>query len=254
MRVYPGSELGSSEEFMSGEYTYLENDEIYSLVVGESENKSGEVNVNPVKRVLNLSPGTVVYGMVENILGSMAIVSIIPAENEEDVRYANPDIWAALHISKLGYGYVKEMRDVLMIGDIIRAEVIKYSPRKNVVDISMEGKGLGVVIPRFGRKIKPKSSSSARDRGSRDRGTGHRSRERSLSHRRSSRRTSYNDHSAGRGRTHRGHEHERNHSEVPKYKKSYETNRRKRVYGKTETKHSKREQVVNKIKKMLKKK
>lgn len=238
MEVYPGSVLGSSEKYMSGDYTYSENDKVYSAVVGNSEKSGEEVKVIPVKRVLNFSPGTLVYGRVENIVGNIAIVSIVPAEEEEDVRYANPDIWAVLHISNLGYGYVKDMREVLLIGDIIRAEITNYNPRKSVVDITMDGKGLGIIIPRFGRKVKPKPT------------------EKEMIISKIKRRYERSRMKQEKKRFEPDHERENY-----KYKKSYETKRKKKVFGRKKGKrkdvkgHSRtsRKKVVENIKRMLKK-
>ncbi len=236
-KVYPGSKVGLSKEIASCKHTYSEEGNVYCDCVAELEKtKDGAIKIHPFKRVLNLLPGTIVYGMVQNVTDKSALVSIVPAEQEEDVRYCNPDIWAMLHVSKLGHGYVKSTKDVLMTGDIIRVEIIKYDIIKNAIDVTMQGSGLGILIGRGGRNIKPKKPSSS--------GTTHRSRDYKSHH---------GSHTASRRsgprapRTKTTPRTTAPRTNGTKYKKSYETNRRKRVYGR-------RSKVVDNIKRLLKKK
>ena len=264
MRVYPGIKLGTSDELMTSDYSYTDENNVYAEVVGEAE-LNGEVKLNPFKHVLNMRPGTIVYGRIENILGVIAIVSISPAEEEEDMRYCNLDIWAALHVSKLGFGYVDKISDVLMVGDIIRAEITKYELKTSVIDLTLVGKGLGVVLPRNGRKITNnpnRSRSNSRDSRGPPRDSRSHSRD-SRSHSGDSSRSSSGDSS----RSSSG-DSSRDNSSI-KYKKSYEVHRTKKIYGKPKnsknaTSRSKRgssnssrtktprETAADNIKKMLK--
>jgi exosome complex component CSL4 len=141
--VYPGDELGTSEEFMAGEGTYEKNGKIYAASIGEFEFDPNTrlANVNPLTSTpVKLNLGDAVIGTIEDIRSSMAFVKIVKLEGEN--RQISGETQGSIHVSKLAKQYIDDVRRAYWIGDIIRAKVIQTSP---ALQLSTEGSEYGAL-------------------------------------------------------------------------------------------------------------
>ena len=141
--VYPGDELGTSEEFMAGDGTYEKDGMIYASNIGELEfdDKSRFVTVTPLTSTpVTLKVGDVVIGIVEDIRSSMAFVNIVKLEGVN--RQISSGTQGSIHVSKISKQYLDDVKRGYWIGDILRAKVIQAEP---AVQLSTEGSELGVI-------------------------------------------------------------------------------------------------------------
>jgi exosome complex component CSL4 len=139
----PGEFLGTEEEFAQGEHTFDEDGRIYAGIAGkQSLDKSRRCSIAPsVKVPHRVSQGSVVYGIIAEIFEPVAIVRLVGVENERG-RQVVPDS-AVIHASGIRQGYVKNVRDELRIGDIVKATVSEVRPHG--IYLSTKEKSLGVV-------------------------------------------------------------------------------------------------------------
>ena len=97
--VYPGDELGTSEECMAGEGTYEKAGKIYAASIGE-------LTLDPATRFAKVIPltsapvklkvGDTVIGIVEDIRSSMMFVNVVKLEGES--RQISGDIHTMIGI------------------------------------------------------------------------------------------------------------------------------------------------------------
>lgn len=141
--VSPGEHLASCEEFEAGSNTFTRNEETYSAAYGEVEIKDGRVSViRKGKSVKKLEVGAPVYCYIRLVKSNKAIVEcILESEVEDNVR--GPSITAVLPIGNISRSRVREMRDCVRVGDILKARIFKIT--KDDVDISIFGKEFGVI-------------------------------------------------------------------------------------------------------------
>ncbi len=119
----PGELLGIEEEVLGDEQTFNENGEIFAAVSGEKKVDGREAHVVPKKSVRMLRKGDEVYGVVEDLYDTVALI-VIGGENGNS-RTAIGSSYAYLRISEIMKGYfVKSFREYLKIGDIVKARVI----------------------------------------------------------------------------------------------------------------------------------
>ncbi|MEM3399839.1 MAG: exosome complex RNA-binding protein Csl4 [Candidatus Micrarchaeia archaeon] len=131
----PGEMLGTEEEYVAGEGTYVENGAIYACVAGKSRVKDRVIEVE-CEDCRTLKKGDIVYGRIEEMYESVVLVRL-------DVEGAIlPAGYATLHISDIKRGYVRSIKEEMKVGDIIKA-VVKDTRRN--VSIRTNERGLGVI-------------------------------------------------------------------------------------------------------------
>ncbi len=123
--VVPGDFLGTEEEFLSDRGTFSDKERIYSTLAGSASEDSHKLSVRQSRHLLSLEVGTVITGVIENIMEPIALVSIKSGEHPEHRFGETPD-YAVLHASMIRRGYVKNVRDEYKIGDIIRAKIAAF--------------------------------------------------------------------------------------------------------------------------------
>lgn len=141
--VFPGAELGISEEFVAGPGTFEEKGRIYSLFWGELERdgKARKVSVRGRRVVRPLKPGDFVYAVVHQLYEAMTMVKFAPVLQGNE-RPANGDT-AFIRISELQNGYVERLRDCVRVGDVLKARVAQISPLATY--LSIKDRELGVL-------------------------------------------------------------------------------------------------------------
>ncbi len=146
--VLPGDELCVIEEFLPGRYAYADDRGIVrSSVVGlvKRDLKSHDIDVIPVRGKLLLSYGDVVYGKVVAMLNEkVAVVKICAIHGDNgklvSLKYTYTGL---LHISQISDQPISTIREVLGIGDVVRARIIsRWGPPYL---ISIKSQNLGVI-------------------------------------------------------------------------------------------------------------
>lgn len=84
------------------------------------------VKSSSAKRLSDLKPGMVLDGVVKEIRPYGAFVDIGVGRN------------GLLHISEIAHGYVKEVTDIVNIGDAVKVKVIGVNPKGNRINLSMK--------------------------------------------------------------------------------------------------------------------
>ena len=140
--VYPGEEIGTSEEWLPGKGTFEEDGKIYSCYTGELEfdDENIEAKVNAFNPVLELEEGDIIYGEVSRRKSSLVNIDIDLVEGES--RDILRDIEGSIHISKVSNDYTDDLKHEYLVGDIVRAKVVQVEP---TIRLSTEGKNFGVV-------------------------------------------------------------------------------------------------------------
>ncbi|MBU0532535.1 exosome complex RNA-binding protein Csl4 [Candidatus Micrarchaeota archaeon] len=125
--VLPGDYLSSAEEAEEGRNTYMENDTIFSATIGEANITNGCAMVNVTDKGL-VSPhiGMQVYGLIIRTSLNKAIAVCMPVkEAEGEIR--SIEFEAVLPVTEIRKGYVKDIRDEVKMGDIIKAKINKIT-------------------------------------------------------------------------------------------------------------------------------
>lgn len=142
--VLPGEHLASAEEVIPGENTYTENDEVYSSSFGElreSERKA-DVGWEKARRISSPHIGMDLYCVVRKTSATKAFLDCVPAADLEKTG-SRMDISAVLPVQNIRSGRVREVRDELRAGDVIKAKISKVV--RDDVDVSIFGNEYGVV-------------------------------------------------------------------------------------------------------------
>ncbi len=122
--VVPGDSICVIEEFMPGNGVYEDNGIIRSAIVGRVsvDVRARFINVRPsVKSPQLPAKGEVVYALVTIIHDEIAISKIFSSESGK--RFSNP-FTALLHISQTHEKFVKNLSEVIALGDVIKAKVL----------------------------------------------------------------------------------------------------------------------------------
>jgi exosome complex component CSL4 len=140
-RVIPGEKLSVIEEFDSGTYTYLNNDEVRSL-------RTGEVVPNLKARTINIKSavdlprvpqiGDIVIGIVETAQSGSANIKI-ELINEQ---YSAAGFSGMLQFDSSGRGKLRRI-SICKAGDYIKAEV--FSTLNSIIHLSIEDPDNGVI-------------------------------------------------------------------------------------------------------------
>ncbi|MFH1785742.1 MAG: exosome complex RNA-binding protein Csl4 [Candidatus Micrarchaeota archaeon] len=152
--VLPGDHLSSAEEAEPGENTYSENDEVYSTAVGENLSSPGHALVKSKGRKLKVPQmGDIVYCLIFKATANKAIGTCVSADEVEgNGRGVSFD--AVLPVTAIRHSYVREIRDEVRIGDIVKGKIQKIM--KSGIDISILDNDCGVVCafcPRCRQKM-----------------------------------------------------------------------------------------------------
>ncbi len=127
--VVPGEVLGVSEEFVNG-FGTLEDAEgkIYAIFEGKIEKNSSKrsISIDASKIVRPLQSGDLVYGRIEDLYSSMALVTFQPVVNGN--IYPSGGGSAFIRISELDDSYVQSLSDHIRIGDMIKAKIAEIKP------------------------------------------------------------------------------------------------------------------------------
>jgi exosome complex component CSL4 len=137
--VFPGKEIATSEEAVSGSGTVEENGLILAALGGKGELRGGKAFVSNPKSVRMLARGDLIYGKVYDLFDQVALIMFKPAG--ENVG-TSADM-AFLRIAEIQRGYTESFSDFLRIGDLVKAKVIDVTPMGVYVTIAESG--LGVV-------------------------------------------------------------------------------------------------------------
>ena len=143
MLVFPGDEIGYSEEYLCGEGCYDADGIIKASAVGELvvDGESRIMTVNSRNKPVVLETGDVVFGKINDLRSNMAIVNVIAKEGIETRSISTRRV-GTLFISQVTDGFVKDLSEFFRVGDMIKARVIKVKPS---LQLSTSGEGLGVV-------------------------------------------------------------------------------------------------------------
>ena len=142
--VLPGDHLSSAEEAEPGENTYTDKDEVYSAASGENASEPGRASVKTRGRLLKQpSVGMSVYGVVIKASLNKAVVGCISStEAEGGGRGVQFD--AVLPVTAIRRDYVRDIRDEVKIGDIIKARI--ETVERTGYEISLKSPDSGVVV------------------------------------------------------------------------------------------------------------
>jgi exosome complex component CSL4 len=137
--VFPGDKIGYAEEFVGGEGVYEENGELYAAVAGKLRIKDRIVSVESLKKIPEINKGDVVLGRVVDVRNSLALVEL-SRKSGSDRALRHTGI-AALHISNVQEGYLKDLDSAVRYMDIIKAKVVDAE----LLKLSTKGREMGVV-------------------------------------------------------------------------------------------------------------
>lgn len=140
--VVPGEFMGTEEEYVPGSGTFMDGERIYATISGDAKDEQRTLTVAQKPRLEHIGVGAVIIGVVGNVIEPIALVSINRG-SEAGSRYGDSPDNAVLHASMIRRGYVKNVRDEMKIGDIIRAKVVDV--RNGELRLSTDAEDLGVI-------------------------------------------------------------------------------------------------------------
>lgn len=143
--VLPGDVLGVTEEFVPSEWTYEEEGEIKSLVVGtvSIDEKNKKIAIVPKTGTPTaVEVGKTVVGQITEVRGQRASVKIEKVKGIE--RELTTSFVGGIHISQAQKGYLSKLTEAFRIGDIVEAKVTKVIGLDNV-DLTTANEELGVL-------------------------------------------------------------------------------------------------------------
>ncbi|MBI5636050.1 exosome complex RNA-binding protein Csl4 [Candidatus Micrarchaeota archaeon] len=142
--VLPGEFLSTDEESTGEQGTFEDKGSIYASVYGKSvvDVKKRSVSIDAAGKLRKLLRGDVVIGKIHEIYDSAALVNFEPIEDSGE-RIASFDSSGFLKVSELADAYVQSMRDLIKVGDYIKAKVLDPSPLG--ITLTIKERGLGVV-------------------------------------------------------------------------------------------------------------
>jgi exosome complex component CSL4 len=123
--VLPGDVVGSTEEFVSGDCTYSRGGKIFASTAGlvRIDSKTRSASVMPKSNApVRLSQGDIVVGEVIDLKDSLVIVSLAFKKGHENRPLSDEE--ATIHISNVRSSYVKDLRQLFSLRDILKAKII----------------------------------------------------------------------------------------------------------------------------------
>ena len=142
--VVPGEYLAGAEEAMPGENAYTDKDEIYSASFGEVQEKDRVVDVawEKSRHIETIKPGMDMICMVSRMSATKAFLDCTPA-TEAKVSGSSMKVSAVLPVQNVKRGYVRDLRDEVRTGDILKARISKVE--RDGVDVSISDDKYGVL-------------------------------------------------------------------------------------------------------------
>lgn len=124
--VVPGDGVCVAEEFLPGSGVYEDGGVIRSSSVGFTsiDLRSRVLSVRPIKHPYLPSRGEVVCAVVTVLHEELAVARLFASESGR--RYANP-FTGLLHVSQVHEKFVRNLSELLAVGDIIKARVLNSS-------------------------------------------------------------------------------------------------------------------------------
>jgi exosome complex component CSL4 len=123
--VLPGDVVGSAEEFVPGYCTYVRGGVIFAST-------AGLVDINPETRSASVIPktnvppklchGDIVVGEVIDLKDSLVVISLAFKKGYENRPISDEE--ATIHISNVRNSYVKDLRQMFSLRDILKAKII----------------------------------------------------------------------------------------------------------------------------------
>lgn len=144
---FPGDKLSEEIEYAAGAGAYSEDGIVRAELCGtpHAEDKSRTIKIIPAfSTPVKVKVGQELFGIVEDVGDTHATITL-SYDKSKGVRYDLSNDYSMLRIenAKQKGQYVKYMRDLIRIGDIVKVKVLRLV--KGAIDVSMNGKGLGVV-------------------------------------------------------------------------------------------------------------
>lgn len=142
-KVVPGEEVCIVEEFTSGIGTYEEDGVVRATLSGivEPDTTLRVVHVRPKVKLPRMpSRGDIVYAVTHVVRDEIMIAKIVA--DGQGKKYLNP-FTGLLHISQASDRFVKDLYEVVRVGDLIKAKVLGYAPPYN---LTLKEPRLGVVL------------------------------------------------------------------------------------------------------------
>jgi exosome complex component CSL4 len=143
--VLPGDILGVTEEFVPSQWTYEEEGEIKSLVVGtvSIDEKNKKISIVPKTGTpISVEVGKTIVGQISEVRGQRASVKIEKIKGID--RELTTSFVGGIHISQAQKGYLAKLTEAFRIGDIVEAKVTKVIGLDNV-DLTTANEELGVL-------------------------------------------------------------------------------------------------------------
>lgn len=144
--VFPGSFLATAEEYVPGENTY-ESDKgtIHANGVGikQIDSAKHEVSLQKLSKLVKpLDRDSIVIAKVTMTKDNMALVEILSSEKNGEPRKPL-NTYAAIPAFNATGSFVKSMKELFKIGDIVKAKVTMSMPQ--AVDLATKWPEFGVI-------------------------------------------------------------------------------------------------------------
>jgi len=140
--MLPGEFIGTEEEYLEGNGTYLEDGKLYASVAGDLHvDSKHRATIIAKDKIPDMRVGATVYGKVDEVFESKAFVTLEFSEISRKKKTIK--MQGIIQVSEIKNEYVRVLRDELKVGDIIKGKVIDVTPF-NVI-ISFKNRGLGVI-------------------------------------------------------------------------------------------------------------
>ncbi|CEG11576.1 putative Exosome complex RNA-binding protein Csl4 [groundwater metagenome] len=135
--VFIGDYIGTIEEFIPEDGTYVEDGKIYAAVMGDlKQNNEKKIVFN--MKLPRLMVGSIVLAEITDVRNNSATAKII-----KFLRYKqNVFVSAGIFVSQISDEYADKVSSFLGVGDIVKAKIVRNE--KNLIDLSTKG-NFGVV-------------------------------------------------------------------------------------------------------------
>ncbi|MCD6434204.1 MAG: exosome complex RNA-binding protein Csl4 [Candidatus Diapherotrites archaeon] len=141
--VYPGEELAVEEEFEAGENVYSKDGKLFSMVLGKLniDKEKRRISVRPLKTTRVAKVGDIVFGRVSLVYDNVIFVNLISVESKDNVAF--PLAFGIINIRNVARTYIKNLKELFKVGDIVRARIIGIKPYS--IELTTAEPSLGVV-------------------------------------------------------------------------------------------------------------
>jgi len=135
--IFIGDYIGTIEEFIPKDGTYVEDGKIYAAVMGDLKQNNERKIVFSMK-LPRLIVGSIVFAEITDVRNNTATATI-----RKFLGYKqNFSVSAGIFVSQISDGYVNNVSNFLGVGDIVKAKIVRNE--KNLIDLSTKG-NFGVV-------------------------------------------------------------------------------------------------------------